>query len=79
MEEILKQGLGSLGLDTAAVPQLTEFARRLLEKNKVMNLTAITEPKDVATLHLLDSAWWMWAPGPDFPECLWAFWSLRRS
>ncbi len=57
MEEILKQGLGSLGLDTAAVPQLTEFARRLLEKNKVMNLTAITEPKDVATLHLLDSAW----------------------
>ena len=57
MEDILKQGLGSLGLDTAAVPQLTEFARRLLEKNKVMNLTAITEPRDVATLHLLDSAW----------------------
>ena len=57
MEDILKQGLGSLGLDTTAVPQLTEFARRLLEKNKVMNLTAITEPKDVATLHLLDSAW----------------------
>ena len=56
MEEILKQGLGSLGLDTVAVPQLTEFARRLLEKNKVMNLTAITEPKDVATLHLLDCA-----------------------
>ena len=56
MEEILKQGLGSLGLDTAAVPQLTEFARRLLEKNKVMNLTAITEPQDVATLHLLDCA-----------------------
>ena len=56
MEDILKQGLGSLGLDTAAVPQLTEFARRLLEKNKVMNLTAITEPRDVATLHLLDSA-----------------------
>ena len=57
MEKILKQGLGSLGLDTATAPQLTEFARRLLEKNKVMNLTAITEPKDVATLHLLDSAW----------------------
>ena len=57
MEEILKQGLGSLGLNTAAVPQLTEFARRLLEKNKVMNLTAITEPREVATLHLLDSAW----------------------
>ena len=33
MEDILKQGLGSLGLDTAAVPQLMEFARRLLENN----------------------------------------------
>ena len=56
MEAILKQGLESLGLDTAAIPALTEYARRLLEKNKVMNLTAITEPRDVATLHLLDSA-----------------------
>ena len=51
MEAILKQGLESLGLDTAAIPALTEYARRLLEKNKVMNLTAITEPRDVATLH----------------------------
>ena len=56
MESILKQGLESLGLDAAAIPTLTEFARRLLEKNKVMNLTAITEPRDVATLHLLDCA-----------------------
>ena len=36
MEAILKQGLESLGLDTAAIPALTEYARRLLEKNKVM-------------------------------------------
>ena len=36
MEAILKQGLESLGLDAAAIPTLTEFARRLLEKNKVM-------------------------------------------
>ena len=57
MEAILKEGLESLGLDPAAIPLLTEYARRLLEKNKVMNLTAITEPKDVATLHLLDSAY----------------------
>ena len=57
MEAILKQGLESLGLDTAAIPALTEYARRLLEKNKVMNLTAITEPRDVATLHLLDCAY----------------------
>ncbi len=57
MEAILRQGLANLGLDPAAIPQLAEFARRLLEKNKVMNLTAITEPEDVATLHLLDCAY----------------------
>ena len=56
MNEILNKGLTELGLDTAAIPQLTEFARLLLEKNKVMNLTAITEPEAVATLHLLDCA-----------------------
>ncbi len=27
----------------------------MLERNRVMNLTAITEPRDVAALHLLDS------------------------
>lgn len=57
METILKEGLIALRLDTAAIPKLTEFSRLLLEKNKVMNLTAITAPKDVATLHLLDSAY----------------------
>lgn len=57
MEGILRQGLESLGLDAAAIPQLKEFARRLLEKNQVMNLTAITEPREVATLHLLDCAY----------------------
>ncbi len=57
MEAILRQGLERLGLDAAAIPQLKEFARRLLEKNQVMNLTAITEPREVATLHLLDCAY----------------------
>ena len=57
METILKEGLAALQLDTAAIPKLTAFSRLLLEKNKVMNLTAITAPKDVATLHLLDSAY----------------------
>ena len=57
METILKEGLTALRLDTAAIPKLTAFSRLLLEKNKVMNLTAITAPKDVATLHLLDSAY----------------------
>ena len=57
METILKEGLAQLGLDTGSIPALTEFSRRLLEKNQVMNLTAITEPADVARLHLLDCAY----------------------
>lgn len=56
METILKEGLAQLGVDTGSIPALTEFSRRLLEKNQVMNLTAITEPADVARLHLLDCA-----------------------
>ena len=35
--------------------ELNSF-KLLLEKNKVMNLTAITDPEDVASLHFLDSA-----------------------
>ena len=56
MRDILTAGLTALGLDTAAVPQLERYAALLLEKNKVMNLTAITDERDVATLHLLDCA-----------------------
>ena len=56
MEATLRAGLTALGLPCSAVPRLLDFAGRLLEKNKVINLTAITEPKDVATLRLLDCA-----------------------
>ena len=56
MEQTLREGLAALGLPCSAVPQLLDFSRRLLEKNQVMNLTAITEPADVASLHFLDSA-----------------------
>ena len=38
------------------IDDLLKFSALLLEKNKVMNLTAITDPEDVATLHFLDSA-----------------------
>ena len=55
MREILERGLAELGVDAACAPGLTAFSQLLLEKNKVMNLTAITEPEDVARLHLLDS------------------------
>ena len=56
MRDLLTAGLTALDLDPAAAPQLERYAELLLEKNKVMNLTAITAPRDVATLHLLDCA-----------------------
>jgi 16S rRNA (guanine(527)-N(7))-methyltransferase GidB len=55
MEQILRSGLSALGLPEDCVPALERYAQLLLEKNKVMNLTAITEPEQVATLHFLDS------------------------
>ena len=53
---LLQQGLQQYGLDESRAPQLITFAEMLLEKNQVMNLTAITDPTDVAQLHLLDCA-----------------------
>ena len=56
MEQILQEGLTALGLPTSNIPALIRYAELLVEKNKVMNLTAITEPADIAALHFLDSA-----------------------
>ena len=56
MRALLTVGLSELGLDAARIPLLERFSALLLEKNQVMNLTAITEPDAVAQLHLLDSA-----------------------
>ena len=56
MEALLKKGLAELRLDEGVTPSLLRFGELLLEKNKVMNLTAITEPEAVARLHSLDSA-----------------------
>lgn len=55
MRDTLERGLPELGLGTECIPALEAFSQMLLEKNKVMNLTAITEPREVAALHLLDS------------------------
>ena len=52
----MQDGLTALGLPTDGVPALMRYAELLVEKNKVMNLTAITEPADIAALHFLDSA-----------------------
>ena len=55
MEQLLHDGLTTLGLPTDEIPALMRYANLLVEKNKVMNLTAITDPADIATLHFLDS------------------------
>ena len=60
MQQIISQGLEQLNL-THRVPapaagQLAEYGQLLLEKNQVMNLTAIREEDKVAQLHMLDCA-----------------------
>ena len=81
--EILEAGLPALGVDPGCIPELEKFSAMLLEKNRVMNLTAITEPRQVATLHLLDSLAVLrgrtltekpsstWAPARASPACPW--------
>ena len=60
MRTLIETGLAQLGLAPQSPPsapaQLERFGGLLLEKNRVMNLTAITDPADVATLHMLDCA-----------------------
>lgn len=66
MNDILTSGLSQLGLTPpeGAVDQLCRYAELLVEQNKVMNLTAITEPAAVAQLHFLDSAALLAKGGP---------------
>ncbi len=57
MQKALCEGLPQLGLELTAQTQdaLCAFGEAVIEQNKVMNLTAITDPAQVAKLHLLDS------------------------
>ena len=57
MKAALLEGLPRLGLPLSEETQetLCAFGNAVIEQNKVMNLTAITEPDRVAKLHLLDS------------------------
>ncbi len=57
MQAALREGLPKLGLSLAEETQaaLCAFGRAVVEQNRVMNLTAITQPDQVAKLHLLDS------------------------
>ncbi len=56
MKQTLLAGLPaySLSLSDVQLDTLCRFGEMLIEKNKVMNLTAITEPQAVAQLHFLD-------------------------
>lgn len=60
MQDIIASGLERLGL-LHLVPEnssqlLSQYGQLLLEKNQVMNLTAIREADKVAQLHMLDCA-----------------------
>lgn len=57
MRAALEAGLAQAGqtLTGEQIDRLCRFGALLLEKNQVMNLTAITEPSAVAQLHFLDS------------------------
>ena len=56
MKEILREEARQLGLSLTEeqLTQCERFSAALLEKNQVMNLTAITEPEAVARLHFAD-------------------------
>ncbi len=56
MRNTLSQGLQKLPLCLSQESQntLCAFGSAVIEQNKVMNLTAITQPEQVAKLHLLD-------------------------
>ena len=55
--EILKEGFKSFNIiyDDLMIKKLIVFYEMLVEKNKVMNLTGITEFKEVVIKHFLDS------------------------
>jgi 16S rRNA (guanine527-N7)-methyltransferase len=57
MLKTLRDGLPLLGLELPQERQntLCDFGKGVVKQNEVMNLTAITEPTQVAKLHLLDS------------------------
>ncbi len=57
MKTTLQAGLPEISLSLSEETQdtLCAFGHAVVEQNKVMNLTAITEPQQVAKLHLLDS------------------------
>ena len=56
MTDRIARGLAALGLDPARADTLARYGQLLLAGNQVMNLTAITDPVEVAEKHMLDCA-----------------------
>ena len=56
-KELLKEYAKDLGvsLDESALESFDKYAKLLVETNKVMNLTAITEPDEIVVKHFVDS------------------------
>ncbi|HEY1059776.1 MAG TPA: 16S rRNA (guanine(527)-N(7))-methyltransferase RsmG [Limnobacter sp.] len=54
---VLEQGISALGLSLSSTQtrQLFDYAKLLQKWNQVINLTAIRQPQDIVTHHLLDS------------------------
>ena len=57
MSDFLAESLKSIGLEPSnqIIDELNKYYELLVEKNKVMNLTAITEYEDVVIKHFVDS------------------------
>lgn len=55
---LLKQGLTEMGFEVTdeTIDRFMRYKDLLVEKNKVMNLTAITDERDIVIQHFLDSA-----------------------
>lgn len=59
MIKMIRDDLASLNLNDGQLDKLEKFYRLVIEQNRVMNLTAITEPHEFAVKHIIDSlsAW----------------------
>lgn len=57
LEHALREGINTLGLELseAQITQLLDFLALLQKWNKVYNLTAVRDPQEMLTHHLLDS------------------------
>ena len=74
LQERLIEGLGAMGLDLPPQTQqkLLDYVALLAKWNKVHNLTAVRDPGEMVTLHLLDSLAvlpHLLAPSPPLPPC----------